>query len=435
MNDVVIRAEGLGKSYLIGHQAKREPNPTLREVVTRAARGLVRSASDMARGRQLVGGDSVEEFWALKDVSFEIKRGDVVGIIGRNGAGKSTLLKILSRITEPSQGRVSIKGRVASLLEVGTGFHPELSGRENIFLNGAILGMTRAEIRRKFDEIVAFAEVEKFLDTPVKRYSSGMYVRLAFAVAAHLEPEILVVDEVLAVGDAEFQKKCLGKMGEVAGQGRTVLFVSHQLGSVAELCQRCILLRGGEIASVGAVSHVVQEYLGGTVSRFRSVETPNAAAVLSGITAHDGTGASKTVFDSSEEIEFILEYVVQHKAEPFRVGLRIGSQLHGDILTSSDTDSLVPTRRETGTYRSRCVLPRNFLSPGTYTVNVAADIPMKEIIFNERDVFSFTITPIGAAGSDIPDHRQGIVRPILQWERLALGNALNSGFEKVGSKP
>src|SRR5262249_43592020 len=201
----------------------------------------------MLRGRQLVAGDEVEEFWALKDVSFEVKRGEVVGIIGRNGAGKSTLLKVLSRVTEPSTGRVTIKGRVASLLEVGTGFHQELTGRENIYLNGAILGMTRAEIRRKFDEIVAFAEVEKFLDTPVKRYSSGMYVRLAFAVAAHLDPEILIVDEVLAVGDAEFQRKCLGKMGEVARGGRTVLFVSHNLPAVTNLCNDLITLAHGNI--------------------------------------------------------------------------------------------------------------------------------------------------------------------------------------------
>ena len=213
--DVVIRAEGLGKKYVIGHAAERERYVALRDVLARGARNLWRKTAGMARGRAIVAGDTVEEFWALKDVSFEVKRGEVLGIIGRNGAGKSTLLKILSRITEPSEGRVTINGRVASLLEVGTGFHPELTGRENIYLNGAILGMTRAEIRRKFDEIVAFAEVEKFLDTPVKRYSCGMYVRLAFAVAAHLEPEILIVDEVLAVGDAEFQKKCLGKMSEV----------------------------------------------------------------------------------------------------------------------------------------------------------------------------------------------------------------------------
>ncbi|MCL4768131.1 MAG: ATP-binding cassette domain-containing protein [Hyphomicrobiaceae bacterium] len=261
MNDVVIRAEGLGKTYLIGHETERERYTALRDVIGRTAKSLLRSAGDMIRGRQLVAGDEVEEIWALKDVSFEIRRGEVVGIIGRNGAGKSTLLKILSRITEPSAGRVEIRGRVASLLEVGTGFHPELTGRENIYLNGAILGMTRAEIRRKFDEIVDFAGVEKFLDTPVKRYSSGMYVRLAFAVAAHLEPEILVVDEVLAVGDAEFQRKCLGKMGEVARGGRTVLFVSHNMGAVASLCQRAILLNRGTLHTQGDVSPVLSAYI------------------------------------------------------------------------------------------------------------------------------------------------------------------------------
>lgn len=257
---VVIRAEGLGKKYLIGHQAPAALNVTFRDVISRNVNGLFRSARDMLQGRQLVSGDEIEEFWALRDVNFEIKHGDVVGIIGRNGAGKSTLLKILSRITEPSAGRVEIRGRVASLLEVGTGFHPELTGRENIFLNGAILGMSRSEIKRKFDEIVAFAEVDKFLDTPVKHYSSGMYVRLAFAVAAHLEPEILVVDEVLAVGDAEFQKKCLGKMGEVASYGRTVLFVSHNMAAIRSLCRDCILLNGGIIDYFGATQEVLARY-------------------------------------------------------------------------------------------------------------------------------------------------------------------------------
>jgi lipopolysaccharide transport system ATP-binding protein len=257
--DVVIRAEGLGKQYMIGHQAKGTRHTTLRDAIVGGARGLLRSTADVVRGRPLVAGDAVEAFWALKNVSFEVRRGEVMGIIGRNGAGKSTLLKILSRITEPSEGRVTIKGRVASLLEVGTGFHPELSGRENIYLNGAILGMSRAEIRRKLDEIVAFAEVEKFLDTPVKRYSSGMYVRLAFAVAAHLDPEILVVDEVLAVGDAEFQRKCLGKMGEVARGGRTVLLVSHNIASVQSLCSRCISLLSGKILSDGDPIAVVAD--------------------------------------------------------------------------------------------------------------------------------------------------------------------------------
>jgi lipopolysaccharide transport system ATP-binding protein len=262
MSDVVIRAERLGKKYVIGHQGERERYTSLRDVLARGARGIAHSARGLVGGKLPARADeTVEDFWALKDVNFEIKRGEVVGIIGRNGAGKSTLLKILSRITEPSEGRVEIKGRVASLLEVGTGFHPELTGRENIYLNGAILGMSQAEIRRKFDEIVDFADVEKFLDTPVKRYSSGMYVRLAFAVAAHLEPEILVVDEVLAVGDAEFQKKCLGKMGEVAGQGRTVLFVSHNMGAVATLCPRAFSLLNGRMLFDGSSEKIIINYM------------------------------------------------------------------------------------------------------------------------------------------------------------------------------
>jgi ABC-type polysaccharide/polyol phosphate transport system ATPase subunit len=264
-SDVVISVENLSKSYLVGHQADRKGHKrytALRDVISREIRNIGRSTVNIVRGRQIVPGDQVEEFWALKDISFEVDRGEVLGIIGRNGAGKSTLLKILSRITEPTRGRVVLRGRVASLLEVGTGFHPELTGRENIYLNGAILGMARTEIRSKFDEIVAFAGVEKFIDTPMKRYSSGMYVRLAFAVAAHLEPEILIVDEVLAVGDAEFQQKCLGKMDEVSRrEGRTVLFVSHNLSILEKLCQRCIWLDRGSICETGSAAAVIKEYL------------------------------------------------------------------------------------------------------------------------------------------------------------------------------
>ena len=261
--DVVIRAEGLSKKYLIGRAVERERYIALRDVLTRGAPNFWRKAAGIARGRAIAAGDTSEEFWALQNISFEVKRGEVLGIIGRNGAGKSTLLKILSRITEPTEGRVTISGRVASLLEVGTGFHSELTGRENVFLNGAILGMTRAEIRRKFDEIIAFAEVEKFLDTPVKRYSSGMYVRLAFAVAAHLEPEILIVDEVLAVGDAEFQKKCLGKMDDVSRrEGRTVLFVSHNMGVINALCPTAIWLDRASIRQSGNAGEVISAYLG-----------------------------------------------------------------------------------------------------------------------------------------------------------------------------
>jgi lipopolysaccharide transport system ATP-binding protein len=262
MSDNVISVENLSKRYFVGHRSARHESYTaLRDVLARGARNLVRRAGDLVMGRQVLEGDAVEEFWALRDVSFTVARGEVLGIIGRNGAGKSTLFKVLSRITEPTTGRIRIKGRVASLLEVGTGFHPELTGRENIYLNGAILGMTKADIRKRFDEIVAFAEVERFLDTPVKRYSSGMYVRLAFAVAAHLEPDILIVDEVLAVGDAEFQKKCLGKMSEVSRQsGRTVLFVSHNMGAVRALCRSSLVLQAGRVLFSGDTADCIREY-------------------------------------------------------------------------------------------------------------------------------------------------------------------------------
>jgi lipopolysaccharide transport system ATP-binding protein len=252
MSDPVIKVENLGKKYVLGHQ-KEEKYTALRDVISNTVKSIL---SPNSRSK-----DPSEEFWALNDVSFEINQGDRVGLIGRNGAGKSTLLKILSRITEPTKGQIKIRGRVASLLEVGTGFHPELTGRENIFLNGAILGMGKAEIKKKFDEIVAFAEVEKFLDTPVKRYSSGMYVRLAFAVAAHLEPEILIVDEVLAVGDAAFQKKCLGKMEEVGNEGRTVIFVSHQMAAIQNLCSHVAWLNHGEIVEINETNLVIENYL------------------------------------------------------------------------------------------------------------------------------------------------------------------------------
>jgi len=285
MSEDAIIVEGLSKSYLIGHRhssGNRYKYTALRDVIGQELRNFTRKAIDLARGRQIVQGDEIEQFHALSDVNFSVKKGEVVGIVGRNGAGKSTLLKILSRITEPTQGRVTMRGRVSSLLEVGTGFHPELTGRENIFLNGAVLGMTRQEILRKFDEIVAFAEVEKFLDTPVKRYSSGMYVRLAFAIAAHLEPEILIVDEVLAVGDAEFQNKCLGKMNEVSRtQGRTVLFVSHNMDAVRKLCTRAILFDSGRIQKLGDTESVVSAYLNNRLASPTVVDLSKEAADVS----------------------------------------------------------------------------------------------------------------------------------------------------------
>jgi lipopolysaccharide transport system ATP-binding protein len=253
MSNTIIQVEHISKSYILKHQGSQSYT-ALRDVITNKAKSIFNSKSQILDSKS-------EEFWALNDVSFEIKQGDRVGIIGRNGAGKSTLLKVLSRIVMPTKGRITIDGRIASLLEVGTGFHPELTGRENVFLNGSILGMTKAEIKKKFDEIVAFAEVEKFLDTPVKRYSSGMYVRLAFAVAAHLEPEILIVDEVLAVGDAEFQKKCLGKMKDVSGEGRTVLFVSHNMAAIQNLCDKAIYLKNGQVQLIGESDKVISTYL------------------------------------------------------------------------------------------------------------------------------------------------------------------------------
>lgn len=263
MTKPIITVEGISKCYLVGHQsAGRERYGTLQESMTREFRNFKRKASDLMHGRQVVSGDEVEEFWALRDISFDVKQGEVIGIIGRNGAGKSTLLKILSRITEPTAGEIVLNGRVGSLLEVGTGFHPDLTGRENIYLNGAILGMSRREIRKKFDEIVAFAGIERFLDTPVKRYSSGMYVRLAFSVAAHLDPEILIIDEVLAVGDAEFQKKCIGKVGEVSrNEGRTILFVSHNMSAVSSLCSSAIWIEEGKVRQWGPSRDVINDYL------------------------------------------------------------------------------------------------------------------------------------------------------------------------------
>jgi len=326
----VISVENLGKSYRISHQAEHQRYVALRDVLTDKLKGLSRF-----RGRRHAR-PLTEDFWALKDVSFDVRQGEVVGIIGRNGAGKSTLLKILSRITEPSKGRVRIKGRVASLLEVGTGFHPELTGRENIFLNGAILGMTRAEIKRRFDEIVAFAEVERFLDTPVKHYSSGMYVRLAFAVAAHLEPEILIVDEVLAVGDAEFQKRCLGKMQRVADGGRTVLFVSHQLPAVRALTTRGLLLGVGKLVRDGSTSEVLNAY-SSSLSEQNAHEASHARPswaipLIKRVLLKDkhGDETKHIALGSGCTIEVVIDGMQRRLKKPV-LGLVVNHSMHGPI--------------------------------------------------------------------------------------------------------
>lgn len=332
MSDTVIRVENLSKKYIIGHQ-QQQPYKTLRDVMATTGK-LLKNKLLKPFGKQSVN-PYREEFWALKDVSFEIKQGDRVGIIGRNGAGKSTLLKILSRITEPTIGRISIKGRVASLLEVGTGFHPELTGRENIYLNGAILGMSKAEIARKFDEIVAFAEVEKFLDTPVKFYSSGMYVRLAFAVAAHLEPEILVVDEVLAVGDAQFQKKCLGKMEDVGKEGRTVLFVSHQMSAIQNLCSRTIVFSYGKINFDGIPKKGIDFYLQDLDENTRKINlmnirrTGSGEVILTGFSLENSEGKQLSSVSSGEEVFLVFEYELKSKSKINNVS--VGFSIHNNL--------------------------------------------------------------------------------------------------------
>jgi lipopolysaccharide transport system ATP-binding protein len=386
MSETIIRVENLGKKYQLGRNAAQSGARyrTLRETLTDAARGAFRNPKSALRD------SPSEEFWALRNVSFEVKQGEVVGIIGRNGAGKSTLLKILSRITEPTTGRIAIEGRVASLLEVGTGFHPELTGRENIFLNGAILGMTRAEIKAKFDEIVAFAEVAKFLDTPVKRYSSGMYVRLAFAVAAHLEPEILIVDEVLAVGDAEFQKKCLGKMQDVSRGGRTVLFVSHNLTAVAALCSSALLLDQGSIANVGAVKECLAEYSKQT--RIPSIKRAGTCQIgFQHVALHETRGDRRVAVDlATAPGEY---HIVFHCVLPSTPDVNIGFTLVNDneapVASSCIRD--VTSEVKTGDITYEVGLPVEALPSGSYRVEAA--IWDAERQYAQGDgLLSFTVT-------------------------------------------
>jgi lipopolysaccharide transport system ATP-binding protein len=381
MSDTVIKVENLGKKYLIRHQ-QSERYVALRDVVSNKFRSFgKRLISLQPRSSNLQ--PSREDFWALKDLSFEVKQGDRIGIIGRNGAGKTTLLKLLSRITEPTTGRIAIKGRVASLLEVGTGFHPELTGRENIFLNGAILGMTKAEIKRKFGEIVEFAEVEKFLDTPVKRYSGGMYVRLAFAVAAHLDPEILLVDEVLAVGDAAFQKKCLGKMEEAGEKGRTVLYVSHNMQAIRQLCSNAIMLQAGQIAKQGSATSVVEAYLeeiprGWSLENLRNMIQQLPSDPVFGLKSVEFYQNGKLVFDTvgnGSPLEIVISYNVLKRTTGLRVFIDL-CDIEGTLLFRSfhdeDNDS-IPTI-EPGVYVSKAVIPENFLAPVQYELRVQAGI-------------------------------------------------------------
>ncbi|MEI7808974.1 MAG: ABC transporter ATP-binding protein [Verrucomicrobiota bacterium] len=388
MSDYAIKVEGLGKKYLLHHQATGKRYVALRDVLTEKAKSLFSRRKPEAGNPK-----SVEEFWALQDVSFEVKPGEAMGIIGRNGAGKSTLLKLLSRITEPTTGCVRLRGRMASLLEVGTGFHPELTGRENIFLNGAILGMHRMEIKKKFDEIVDFAEVERFLDTPVKRYSSGMYMRLAFAVAAHLEPEILIVDEVLAVGDAQFQKKCLGKMQDVSQkEGRTVLFVSHNMSAIGELTQRCLYLEAGKIKAAGATSAMVQQYLSfaaekGGVFQSKSTLSPRVDRV------EIKTSRASHVQISGEPLE--IHFTIEH-GHP-RPGMCFSFQIINQFGTPAahcwvfDQDQ--PMCRTGCRTVLKCRIPKLHLNVGTYYLRVYLSEPPGRQHFETTDVaLSFDVS-------------------------------------------
>ena len=391
MSDIVIRAENLGKKYTIGHQAENGRYVALRDVLMQTARNLWHKTKDLARGKPIIIGDEMEEVLALNDVNFEVQRGEVVGIIGRNGAGKSTLLKVLSRITEPSAGRVTIKGRIASLLEVGTGFHPELTGRENIYLNGAILGMTRQEIKRKFDEIVAFAEVEKFLDTPVKRYSSGMYVRLAFAVAAHLEPEILLVDEVLSVGDAAFQKKSLSKMGDVAREGRTVLFVSHNMGAIQSLTKRCLVLNNGGLIIDNTSSNAIEAYMKSIPSV--SNDSRNFKTEISDFYI-------KSIKIDKEQLEYgfnkPLKFDLYLSSERDIEGLMIGLQIINSIGARIMTPRIVIPRLGSGDSIVSVILKNHYLPPGYYAVNLGMSLSEAgNGFFYKTSVLSFEISEIG----------------------------------------
>jgi lipopolysaccharide transport system ATP-binding protein len=415
MNAIAIRVEKLSKLYKIGSGQPR--HDTLRDQISDGLRSLV------WREKSKAGDDT---FWALKDVSFSVNHGEVIGVIGRNGAGKSTLLKILSRITEPTGGYAEIFGRVGSLLEVGTGFHPELTGRENLYLNGAILGMKKAEINRKFDEIVAFSEIEKFLDTPVKRYSSGMYVRLAFAVAAHLEPEILIVDEVLAVGDAAFQKKCMGKIGDVAKDGRTVLFVSHNLPAILALCPTAILLDAGRVALRGPSATVIEQYLnlsGQTAAQriWRTQELPKDCGPFRPtlVRVCNRSGATDVV-RSAEPFYIEVQYELTKPIEDFRVQFKVFSSLGEKLFVTSDVDD--PSRyrlhsvRQPGAYVSRCHIPANLLNRGVFVVGISAASPNARRYFLDDNCISFTVDGTGGVGSNWIEDRSGFFRPALDWD-------------------
>ena len=428
MSDIVIHAEGLSKQYRIG---PRQPYLALREVLTdrlyapfRRLNSLIRRApTEFGRKKQT----AEKWIWALNDVSLDVKHGEILGIIGRNGAGKSTLLKILSRITRPTVGRAEIFGRIGSLLEVGTGFHPELSGRENIYLNGAVLGLKKTEINRKFDEIISFAEIEKFLDTPVKRYSSGMYVRLAFAVGAHLEQEILIIDEVLAVGDASFQKKCLNKMEDVRQEGRTVLFVSHNMQAISRLCKRAILFDEGRVIKDGLSHEVVSQYLdfkkGTNAERKWSdpYKAPRGEIVrLDAVRVKSEQGHVIDVVDIRHPFRIEMEYEVLKPGYKLMPHFQFRNEEGADIFSVHDLDPVWRQReRPKGRFVSVVFIPGNLLSEGMIFVDAGINaVDPQAYQFHERDVLAFKVIDNlngDSARGDYEGHMTGVVRPMLKW--------------------
>ncbi|MFM8322216.1 MAG: ABC transporter ATP-binding protein [Chloroflexota bacterium] len=433
MTDIAIRIEDLGKVYrlgdIVGGNTPRQQYQTLSEKMTLAASSGLRRLTGRKPAQAAMKARRAEDelVWALKDVSFNVHQGQVIGVIGRNGAGKSTLLKILSRITEPTEGCAEVHGRVGSLLEVGTGFHPELTGRENIFLNGAILGMAGREIEQKFDEIVDFSGVEKFIDTPVKRYSSGMYLRLAFAVAAHLEPEILVVDEVLAVGDAEFQRKCLGKMSDVASRGRTVLFVSHNMSAILNLTEETVVLEKGRLAHRSATPAAVDYYMSSGLAQVGERtwgidDVPAEAAPFRPLAMRllNRQGRVVDTIRSTEPAEVQVEYVLDAPITGLRIGLYLITARGEYVLASFDTDEPEQFEqyavRPPGRYLSRCTLPADFLNEGRYILGVNASAYRVRRYFQDEGALSFTVDATGAPGMHWPESRLGPVRPRLDWE-------------------
>jgi homopolymeric O-antigen transport system ATP-binding protein len=412
----VLSAKGLSKRYRLG---------TGTSSYGRLTESLSEGISSLVSKRKRPSGERTPEYvWALQDVTFEVGEGEVMGIIGSNGAGKTTLLKILSRITEPTTGEARVRGRVGALLEVGAGFHPELTGRENVFLNGAILGMRRAEILRRFDDIVAFAEVERFINTPVKRYSSGMLVRLAFAVAAHLDPEVLVVDEVLAVGDAAFQRKCLGRMGEVATSGRTVLFVSHNMGAVRSLCERALVLDGGRVIFDGSAGDGIAAYMsevgrlegGGQVEW--SPEDPSRPRTeeigLVGIRLAAPSGRSQSVFDTDTPIRVEVTYEMYTPMRGTRLVLGLNTP-EGEMVLQTTDHRMRPESQAPGRYRSSATIPARLLNRRSYSVVINFDIPGFRVLLPPAQYLSFTIGGVGHQGSDFPEQWPGVTCPPISW--------------------